>query len=65
MKKWENIPKEQLVSAIKNSSCFKEALEKIGYSTYSANNKIIREIANKYLIDISHYNHTTLKDLTG
>lgn len=65
MKKWEVIPKEQLILMIKNSSSYKEALEKIGYSTFSANNKIIKEIAEIYDIDISHYNHTTMKDLKG
>lgn len=65
MKKWETIPKEQLILMIKNSSSYKEALEKIGYSTFSANNKIIKEIAEIYNIDISHYSHTTMKDLNG
>lgn len=65
MKKWESIPKDILVEKISKAKNFKEALESIGYSTYSTNNKIIKEISEKYSIDISHFNASTANDLKG
>ena len=65
MEKWEKYSREQLTEILTSSSTFKEALKKLNYSTYSNNNKIIKKIAQKYDINISHYSHSTLKNLIG
>lgn len=57
MKIWEKFSEDQLKEILQTSFSYKEALSKIGYSTYSHNNKIIREISTKYNIDISHFNN--------
>ena len=65
MEKWEKYSREQLTEILISSSTFKEALKKLNYSTYSNNNKIIKKIAQEYNINISHYSHSTLKNLIG
>lgn len=64
-KKWKNFTKEQLEEIIYSSSKYSEALEKIGYATYSTNNKIIKEICEYYNFTLDHFVGTTIKDLTG
>lgn len=50
---------------INTSFTYSEVLSKLGYSTRSANNKIVKEICKCYNLDTSHFTHSTLKDLTG
>ena len=64
--KWKKFSKEQLKEIIEKSNSYKEALLKLGYNPpHSKYNKYIKEIVNIYDFDISHYKHTTLKDLKG
>lgn len=65
MQRWEELSEQELTNIINNSYTYKEALTKLNYSNYSANNKIIRQIAEKYNLSLSHFKTTTVKDLTG
>ena len=64
-KDWRLKTKQELEEIIKTSKNYKQVLEKLGYSTCSANNKVVKAICEKYNFNISHFNHTTLKDLTN
>lgn len=65
MKKWEQFSKEQLIKILQESKTYTEALKKLGYSGSSNYNKHIRDIAQLYNIDISHYPTGKVKDLIG
>lgn len=60
-KKYEKFSEEELKDILTNSLTFSECLRKLGYST--GNSKVIKEIAQKYNINISHLGR--LHDLTG
>lgn len=65
-RKWEKFSKEELAEKILNSKTYKEALIKIGYNgDNTGNNKIIKEIAEKYNISLEHFSTGSYKDLTG
>lgn len=65
MQKWEKFTKEELEEIIKTSTKYSEVLEKLGYATYSANNKHVKNICKKYGFSLEHFSGTTLKNLTG
>lgn len=52
MKKYEHFSKEEILSIINTSKTYKEAMLKLGYAE-SAKTSILKEIAEKYNIDIS------------
>lgn len=65
-KKWQYFSEQELKEIILNSKTYKEALEKIGYNSKNTeNNKIIREIADKYNIPLDHFSNGSYIDLTG
>lgn len=65
-RKWENFSEEELTQKILSSKTYKEALKKIGYNAdNTANNKIIKEIAEKYNISLKHFSNGSYIDLTG
>ena len=65
MKKWEKFSESELKEIILNSQTYKEALQKIGYNGSSNYNHYIKEISQKYNIDISHFPTGQVIDLTG
>lgn len=65
-RKWEKFSEEELTEKILNSKTYKEALIKIGYNgDNTGNNKIIKEIAEKYSISLEHFSTGSYKDLIG
>lgn len=56
---------EEIINIIQSSHTYKETLLKLGYKGYSAQNHIIKNFCEKNNIDLSHFTHSTLKDLTG
>lgn len=52
MKKYEHFSKEEILSIINTSRTYKEVMLKLGYAE-SAKTSILKEIAEKYNIDIS------------
>lgn len=65
MKKWEKFSKEELITIISNSKTYSEALRQLGYGGSSNYNYHIKDIAQKYNIDISHFRTGRVIDLTG
>lgn len=65
MKKWEKFSKEELITIISNSKTYSEALRQLGYSGASNYNYHIKDIAQKYDIDISHFSTGSVIDLTN
>lgn len=66
MKKWEKFSEQELKEIILNSSTYGEALKKLGYAaSSSAQNKYIKEIANKYDIPLTHFSTGGAIDLVG
>lgn len=65
MKKWEKFSKEELVTIISNSKTYSEALRQLGYSGASNYNYHIKDIAQKYDIDISHFSTGSVIDLVN
>ena len=65
MKLWEKFSEDELRDIILNSKTYREALQKIGYSGSSAQNRYIKEIANKYNISLSHFSTGGAIDIVG
>lgn len=65
MKKWEKFSKEELGTIVSNSKTYSEALRQLGYSGASNSNYHIKDIAQRYDIDISHFSTGTVIDLTN
>ena len=63
MKLYEKFSIEELQNILQTSNTYEEALEKIGYTINSSNRKNIREISEKYDIDISHFVNKQTKNL--
>ena len=55
MKKYEQYDESFLRQVLIESQTFGECCDKLGYCRNSNSNKIIKEIALKYNIDISHF----------
>lgn len=61
--KWDSFSTEQLKEILLNSNTFSEVQRKIGYKYHTSRNKKIKDLANIYDIDISHYG--SLENLSG
>lgn len=67
MKKYESFSENQLREIFLSSNYFSEILNKLGYAISYKNNKIVKEISEKYNISIDHLKRKSLpcEDLTG
>lgn len=65
MKKWEKFSQQELINIISTSKTYRQALEKLNYTTSSNNNRIIKEIAKQYNISLEHFRTGKVIDLTG
>lgn|SRR5574344_168230 len=61
----EDFDFEEIINIIQSSHTYKETLLKLGYKGYPSQNNIIKNFCKKNNIDLSHFTHSTLKDLTG
>lgn len=62
---YQNFTDDQLKKIILSSSSYKEALQKIGYVPKTNQNIIIKEIAERLNISLSHFKHSSSTDLKG
>lgn len=67
MKKYESFTEDQLREIFSSSNHFSEILNKLGYAISYKNNKIVKEISERYNISIDHLKRKSLpfEDLTG
>lgn len=65
MKLYEKFSPEELREILTNSFNYDEALSELGYTINNSNRKIIREIADKYKINLDHFINGQTQNLMG